>query len=250
MAGTVHVLLNPPAFMLAAPPVAEKPAPRWSEIHRPIPIYAFSGGPLDMRTSEYSAQRHSNGARKDTLKFGDMGQVQAGTSSYIQVTLHRMKAGAPAQTAFFVAMARLAADQGLAVTRTIFPNLVPTRFGPAAMADIDVSNGKGAISCLGFRVQIAKPGFEISGIGCGTQRRPVDRRLIACALDRLDLLSSRDDAELRELFVHSEQKRGAYCASGRMASFRKTPGWLENPSPAAAVKALRLTGKPDRLAMR
>ena len=241
MAGTVEILLNPPAFLLQPPAPAETQSPRWSEIHRPIPVYAFSGGQFDRPADSYSARRHTDGSRADIITFGQApgGKDHDASHDWMRVTLLRSSNPTLAAPGFFVEMARLAAADGLAVIRNTFPNIINTRFGDFAVSDLEISSGSKSAPCLGYRMQISQPAFQISGIACGAPHAPIDRRMLACIIDRLDLLSSRDDPELSRFFASSELQRNKNCAQIRSVMGNKS-AWLDQISPGKALKSLRL----------
>lgn len=242
MAGTADVLLHPPAFLLTPPQTASNEAPGWTDIRNPIPVFAFSGGQFDRPASQYTARRHANGSRIDTMTYGEFAGTKNGNHDWMRIRLHRTKADA-SSPGFFVDMARLAAIDGLAVTRHSFPNIVKTRFGEFAVSDLEISTGKTKAACLGYRMQLNKPAFKVSGIACGAAHAPIDRRLLTCIINRLDVLSARDDRELSGFFARSELKRNENCVKSKIA-MRKRSAWLDQIKPAEAVSALRLVSLP------
>ncbi|MCB2052309.1 MAG: hypothetical protein KDE63_12865 [Novosphingobium sp.] len=245
MAGTVHALLNPPAFLLAQSVRPDKSEPAWTSIRKPIPIYAFSGGLFSRPADDYSARRHTDGSRIDTLTFGDFGKDSERQEPWMRISLHRIAGPATEPPGFFVDMARLASIDGLSVTRTTVPHLMATRFGNFAVADLEIRDTNPSAVCLGYRMESLSPAFRISGISCGSRTNPVDRRLLSCTLDRLDLLSARDDRELSGFFAKSELRRASDCNPQTLASTGSRSGWLDHASSGKAVSALRLKSLPS-----
>lgn len=249
MVGTVEVLLNPPAFLLKPPQVAEQKSPAWTEIRKPYAVYAFSGGQFDREPDHYGARRHSDGSRVDTISYGTFSGEKTGGEDWMRISLHRPASEDALVPGFFVDMARLASADGLAVIRHTFPNIVPTRFGAFAVSDVRMSDGKNQASCLGYRMQRKGPAFRVSGIVCGAVHAPIDRIKLACIINRLDLVSSRDDPQLRAYFSRSELKRTGKCGANKLA-LKSRSAWLDQVKPNKAVSALRLVSLPARQAKR
>lgn len=213
--------------------------PTWTEIKRPIPVYAFSGGPFGRDPDSYSALRGIDGSRIDNLTF--KANIRSSSKLWMHVRLHRFKHGRQSSERFFIAMARIAAEKGLAVTASAFPNILPTRFGRFAVADLQLERNSNKRPCLGYRLEADKPALTIAGIVCGTISAPVDRRTLACVLDRLDVVSARDDRELLKFVANSELKRGKPCNSRFIANAGNSrTAWLDQETPKKAVAALRL----------
>lgn len=243
MGGTVDLLLNPPAFLLQPPATTGGENPGWTQIRKPIPVYAFSGGQYDRDPDTYTARRHTDGSRIDTVTYGQFGGSAKPGGDWMRISLYRPGNGFPPLPGFFVDMARLASTDGLAVKRHTFPNIIRTRFGEFAVSDMEISNGKSSETCLGYRMRLDKPAFQVAGIVCAAQHAPLDRRALACIIDRLDLLSSRDDQELSRFFSNSELKRREHCSRNQLA-MKKRSAWLDQVKPDKALSALRLVSLP------
>jgi len=78
----------------------------------------------------------------------------------------------------------------------------------------------------------------------------MDRKALACTLNRLDVVSARDDAPVSDLFARTELNRDGGCAAGRLAGMRDRASWIDQPNAGEAIGALRLTRVPERTAMR
>jgi hypothetical protein len=206
----VYVLLSLPEpeqnGAVTAPHVGK---PAWVAIQRPFRLFALNA-PEWGRDLAYTAERHpEGGGRRDRLTFGKFG-----ASAWLQVTLYRpgSEGGDPAP--LFVDMARRAAAAGLPVTRMGQPKPLATRLGSVEVADLALTGaaaGSGQnTTCLGFRSAEGKV-LEIGGFACGTPGNPIDRARLACALDRLDLVSAGEDVQLRAFFTGAAGQLGAAC---------------------------------------
>ncbi len=64
--------------------------------------------------------------------------------------------------------------------------------------------------CLGFARPLGEPAVQIAGWSCSAGAEVVNRASLACALDRLSIISAGGDDKLAELFAGAELKR-TYC---------------------------------------
>lgn len=80
----------------------------------------------------------------------------------------------------------------------------------------------------------------MAGFACGAPGRPLGRAALACAVDRIDLVSAGDDAALRAVFVAAERRTGATCLGGpslaAVGPGTRRLGWLD---PDGALPPLR-----------
>ena len=244
---------------------------RWVGIRHPIAIYDLTGSDFSKLPATYLARNHEpDGAREDVLTFGRLGDA----GSFLQVSLlrtgmtneagrdgaeqdrlpanHRADTGpavvnavsAPgAQSdrdgALADALAQLAGNRGLTATRIRPAAPVETRLGTVEAADLLLWTDGTAVPCLGFRGNAeGAPVLQIGGFACGAPGRPLGRAALACALDRIDLLSAGDDAALRAFFVAAQRRGGSTCLGATpspiFGSHRR--GWLD---PDAALPPLR-----------
>jgi hypothetical protein len=226
----VYVLLTLPApeqnGAVTAPHVG---IPAWMEIQRPFRLFALNA-PEWGRDLAYAADRHRDGGgRRDRLTFGKFG-----ASAWLQVTLYRPGFEKSDPAPLFVDLARRAATAGLVVTRMGQPKPLPTRLGSVQVADLALAGATGASGqttpCLGFRSAEGKV-LEIGGFACGTPGNPIDRARLACALDRVDLVSAGDDAELRAFFTGAAGQLGVACSKPPVEGqtqepVKPTPGFV------------------------
>jgi len=194
---------------------APAPAVRWSAIADPAPRYGFDGGPFARVAQRHAARSGADGGRIDDMTYGAFASADG---RWLHLRIHRPAAALEPETAFFVAMARIASRHGLAVRRTALPELIGSGLGVMAVADLDVAGAEGEAACLGFRLRSARPAFELAGFACGAANRLLDRRELSCALDRLRLAETRADPELAAHFAAARPSSGASCQTARMAA--------------------------------
>ena len=203
---------------VAAAVASALPKPVWIDITQPFQLYSLPAPELDKKPRLYTARRHGVGeGRQDALVFGQMD----GHAPYVRLNIYRAGTEDAAPAAFFVELARRAADDGAAILRSGQPAPLATRFGNFEAAEAALSGPQGEKACLAYRLQSAAPPLRISGYACGADGSPIDRGALACILDRLDLVSAGDDMELRKFFVDAERRRGAGCGPGRNAAGAK-----------------------------
>ena len=76
----------------------------------------------------------------------------------------------------------------------------------------------------------AEPLTQIAGTFCRSGPELVDRRVVACALDRLTFTAGSAEPKLAELFAQAETRRNFCGHNGPiLASTPKPPSWLDSP---------------------
>lgn len=216
-----------------APPVAARSV--WLEIVKPIQLYALAGSEFGRLPLDYAARRRPEGReRQDTLSFGQFGT----DAPYARLSIHRIGAQPTSTPDLFVALARLAGEGDLAVTKSAMPIPVRTRFGDFATADVTLSRGPLSAPCLGFRLDppAVSRTVEIAGLACGGAARPMDRAALSCLLDRIDLVSAGDDEQMRAFFVDAERRRGQECSPARLVAAGSRPTWLDGEARSPALR--------------
>jgi hypothetical protein len=234
MAGLASVLLDPPGFIVeqVARPAVET-RPQWVEIVKPFQLYTISSSVFGNDPGRFSARRHTgDGGRIDALTYG---AAEPGRGNWLRVEIHRHDAIVEAPIPFYAEIARQAGRANASLGKTGLPALVATRFGQFEMADVQVVIEDRHNACTGFRVSHAEPGLSIAGIACGTSARPLDRATVACALERLDLVSAGDDRKLGDFFAAAELKRSE-CSASRNVKALDRPGWLDPVAAAVPLK--------------
>ncbi|MGI3903306.1 MAG: hypothetical protein ACRYGP_13355 [Janthinobacterium lividum] len=246
-------------------------ASRWVDIRRPIALYDLSGSDFAKLPMTYLARNHEpDGAREDVLTFGRLGEA----TPFLQLSLlrtgvkdeasqgggelsstpaDRQADAAPPMIALALrsepatdrdgaladALAQLAGLRGMSATRIRPAASVDTRLGSVEAADLLLWTGGTAVPCLGFRgsADVAAV-LQIGGFACGAPGRPLGRAALACALDRIDLVSAGDDAALRAFFVAAQRRGATTCLGGSSTSLTigRRLGWLD---PDGALPRLR-----------
>jgi hypothetical protein len=206
--GGIAVLSIIAAQVFQSPPVMSAITPahhsEWTEIERPFPAFALSiPEAADMPTS-YVIRRHEGGGRKDILSLGE----PDGAAPYLQVEIYRPGS----ETARFaeprVEIAAAAATLGPAELREAGEEL-SSKFGPLSIVAFETSKGPRR-HCLGFVRGYDEPRLQLSGWFCQGGPDFIERSTLACALDRLTLLSAGSEPRVGALFAQSELNR-SFC---------------------------------------
>ncbi|MGY3032523.1 hypothetical protein ACVIIV_001693 [Bradyrhizobium sp. USDA 4354] len=166
---------------------ADKPG--WSVADRSHPAFAVNRLDSSEKTASYTILRHPEGGRRDVLRLTD-----AADKPVAELEIYRQGAEFDVTRP---AAAGLAAQMGLgAATPLEQAGLIDTKFGPVALfRPTGTMEG-----CLGYLKRSEEPGLQISGFSCQGGSLPATRAAIACALNRLTLLTSGNDPKLAELF--------------------------------------------------
>jgi len=211
--------------------------PQWSEVERPYPAFELTMPELGGGPSHYAIlHRAGDGARKDVLTWGEPGA--AGT--YVLVEIYRPgKAGER-----FIDAASEIADRILDFT--ILDDVKPagaveSKFGDVALVDFAIAAKGNQRRCLGFAHPFTDPSLQIAGWFCSASTEVVSRATLACAIDRLTLLSSGGDDKVAELFARAEIKR-TFCGQ-RNPILAATP---ERHAQAPIMQTAKLRGMRRR----
>jgi hypothetical protein len=183
----------------------------WSVADRSHPAFAISKRDSNDKTASYTILRHSEGGRKDVLRWaGD------GDSPLAELEIYR-PAGEfePWRPALTDMTARMGFNEASALEEA---GLIDTKLGPVALFRPSGAANP-APPCLGYLKRIEEPSLQISGWSCQGDTLPARRAAIACTLNRLILLASGNDPKLAELFAHAELRRRACGPAG-------SPDWL------------------------
>ena len=204
---------------------AAPPANPWVEIIKPMPFFALSGSEFGKEPTRYEARRNRfGGGRIDTLTFG---QFETAQKPYLRVSLYRPGTEDVERSTFFVDMARHAAGSHLAIARSAAPDTLATRFGEFETADVTLAGMNDETPCVGFRFSAGQPDLLVTGVACGTRERPVDRAILFCTIDRLDLVAAAEDRRLASFFAAAESARGRGCQQSRLTAAAARDNWLD-----------------------
>ena len=188
---------------------ADKPG--WSVADRSHPAFALSRLDSSEKTVSYTILRHPEGGRRDVMRWGSEADKPLG-----QLEIYReggeFDVSRPAAQ-------DLAVQMGLDAAGALEQaGLIETKFGPVVLFR-PTPGATGARACLGYLKRSEEPALQISGFSCQGDTLPAQRAAIACALDRLTLLTSGNEPKLAELFAHAERKRRGCDLAG-------SPDWL------------------------
>jgi hypothetical protein len=194
----------------AAVPLRSRDA--WAAAVRPQPAFAAPVADFSGHSESYEILRHPEGGRKDILRWS-AALTEAPLS---QIELYRPGAEL---TAFGPVAAEIAARIAPGSTEAVqAAGVIETKFGPVAL--VGFASQAGGTPCIGFAHSFESPRLQISGWTCQGDNAQMQRRAVACALDRLTMLSAGNDPKLAELFARAELKR-AGCSNSA-----STPDWI------------------------
>ncbi len=177
----------------------------WREIERPFPAFALSIPEAADVPSHYAIRRNvEGGGRKDVLALGEPDSA----SPYLQVEIYRP--GSEIRN-FAGPKATIAADAAalgpVALRRVEEP--LTSKFGPLDIVAFEASKGTPR-HCLAFVRSYDDPRLQLSGWFCQGGTDFIERSTLACALDRLTLLSAGSEPKVGALFAKAELNR-SYC---------------------------------------
>ena len=207
--GGIAVLSTIAAHVFQSPPVMApiNPAHRseWADIDRPFPAFSLSIPEANDVAETYIIRRHADGGgRKDIIALGD----PDGVAPYLQVEVYRPGN----ETRRFAEPARAIAENAAAVGPVAAaPSEEPlaSKFGPLSIVTFETSKGT-ARRCLGFVRNYDDPLLQLSGWFCHGGAEFIDRSTLACALDRLTLLSAGSEPKVGTVFAQAELNR-SFC---------------------------------------
>lgn len=220
---------------LRVTPVARViPTGGWARVARPMAAFGLASPELEGLGTQYDARRHApGGGRDDMLGFGSFDDARP----HLFLSAYRAGDEARLSGAYFVDLARMTSENGLAVLRNTQATGLDTKFGRIEASDAILVKGDKERACIAFRHLSANPDFRLSGWWCGTAQRPADRAQLTCLLDRLQLLSAGEDRHLRSLFSKAELARHASCTGSKIAAAGRKVTWLDAEGSAPPLKA-------------
>jgi hypothetical protein len=207
--------------------------PEWIDIERPFAAFALSIPEAADVPSSYSIRRNSiGGGRKDILGLGEPG----GAAPYLQVEIYR-----PGSEIVRFADPKTTIDAGAAALGPVEATLdepLPSKFGPLSIVTFASSKGE-ARHCLGFVRDFDDPRLQLSGWFCEGGGATIERSTLACAIDRLTLLSAGSEPQVGALFAKAELNR-SYCG-------QRDPILASTPKYKLLWKALASRQEPRRI---
>jgi hypothetical protein len=185
-------------------PSSVEPTPAWVAVDRPYPAFALAIPEAGDAPAAYAILRHQDGGRKDVLTLGDAG----GADPYLTVEIYRPGNEMSAFAAPEHDIQMRARQIGpLETARPEEP--LDSKFGRFAIEAVSVG-GTAPRRCIGFNRTYSEPRLQIAGLFCQSENAAVDRATLACALDRLTLISSGSDPSIGALFAQAELRR-SFC---------------------------------------
>ena len=113
-----------------------------------------------------------------------------------------------------------------------------SKFGPLSIVAFETANGAPR-HCLGFVRAYDDPRLQLSGWFCQGGDNSIERSTLACALDRLTLLSAGSEPKVGALFAQAELNR-SFCG-------QRDPAAGADAEVPALWKALERAAMPRRI---
>lgn len=208
-------------------PVSSLPGHAWTPASRVQPAFAAPVQNFSAYSETYEILRHPLGGRKDLLSWraGDetSSGAPAGTWPAVRIELYRP---GEEQAGFGSAADEIAARvAGGRPERVQAAGVIDTKFGDVPLVRFSRRNGAVQEDCIGFARTFDTPPLQISGWSCQGDSVAAQRLSVACALDRLTMLSAGNDPTMARLFARAELRR-AGC--GPMSAAQAD--WVTSPS--------------------
>jgi hypothetical protein len=220
-------------FQSPSPPqiIRPAPSPEWVKIRHPLPAFALDIPEAATTSARYAILRNSHGGgRKDVISLGDPDSP----SPYLQVEIYRpgSEIGQFAEPATTI----WAGAEALGPIHLRHKPPLASKFGPLSVMTFDTSKGAPRY-CLAFVRSYDDPRLQLSGWFCQGGSF-IERSTLACALDRLTLLSAGSD-QVSALFAKAELHR-SFCGE-------RDPILAATPKYKLLWKALATRPEPRRI---
>jgi len=237
---------EPPAASVArapAAPAAAKPA----GAAKPSAAFDLSAPEFAKEKKVVATRRlEPDGGREDSLTIG---QFALG-GPFLRLDFAQSGGEKFTNSDFFLDMHRRAEKAGLEAGKISSLGPLATRFGAFEAADVRLSQPAGAgapaaeRACLALRLVNAKMLLEISGFACGAAAKPIDRRALACVLDRIEYRPSGANTALDRFFVNAELARGQGCPGAGPSAAAERASWFDAHSVIPSAKPGAAAAKP------
>lgn len=194
----------------AVAPAAVAPEQQvWIAASRSYPAFAVSHLDSGGISDAYRIYRHPEGGRRDIMRWA----VPPGPDATVEIEVYRPgEEAVTSQTAGADIASRIGLPED---THSETAGIIASKLGPVSL--IRFSGTAAAAACLGFIASFEDPVLRLSGWSCQKQPIPEQRTFLACALDRLVLLSAGNDPRLAALFARAELRRTG-CMTQTLAS--------------------------------
>ncbi|MGH6726098.1 MAG: hypothetical protein ACREB8_06085 [Pseudolabrys sp.] len=207
--------------------------PEWIEIERPFPAFALAIPEAVDVPASYAIRHHAmGGGRKDILTLGE----PDGVAPYLRVEIYRPGSELIRFPAATDAIAAAASALGPVALKREEP--LASKFGPLTVVPFETSKGAPR-HCLGFVRDFDDPRLALSGWFCRGGADFIERSTLACALDRLTLLSAGSEPKVGAMFAQAELNR-SYCG-------QRDPILAPTPKYHLLWKALATRPEPRRI---
>ena len=219
----VQLMELPESAGVAADQAARVPA--WTTVDRPHPAFMLAASPGEPEPRTL-IRLHPLGGRKDIIGWGDAASLAP--AGLVEI----YRPGAELET-FGDAPSEIGArtaDLG-EISRPILLGTFDSKFGPLSLVEFATRTAEKPRNCLGFVRVLNDPRLQLAGWYCNGGPEIVDRRQLACALDRLTLVAAGSDPKIAELFARAEIGR-AFCGrkSPILAATPRQTDWLDAPA--------------------
>jgi hypothetical protein len=221
---------QPPARMNNVAPLHRS---EWIDIERPFPAFALSIPEAVDVPANYAIRRHAEGGgRKDVLTLG----APDSTAPYLRVEVYRP--GNEIHRFPDPKMEIVASADTLAPVEVQRGEPLTSKLGELTIVTFATSKGTPR-HCLGFVRAYRDPRLQISGWFCQGGTELIEQSTLACALDRLTLLSAGSEPKVGALFAQAELNR-SYCG-------QRDPILAATPKYHLLWKALAKRPEPRRI---
>lgn len=217
----------------------------WLRLSKPLTLYSIDAPEFAKLPHQHQARRHTTGnGREDMFMVGAFENPQL----FYAVKIYRPGGERLAENTLYIDSVRRAAEDGMTVLRMAATEQHRTKFGPASVADIQLQEGQRQRACLTFRLASSNAALMISGLACGADAKPIDRAALTCFIDRISLMASGDDAQVRQVFVEAELSRHAGCTKSSLTAVGRKATWLDvdGTTPAFKTTVAETSEKPAK----
>jgi hypothetical protein len=213
---------------------------KWIPIKKPVQIITLEASQVTGIAVKYVARRTEQGDLQDSLNFDGASLKRPD----IQISLTRAISNGFAPT-LYIDMIRQQSERGVAVSKAGQIGSLQTKFGELEVADMTFSGSDNvARACLAFRSSTSGNVIGVSGWYCAPEMTVAERPELACILDKVILIKSGQDKELRRYFTQAEKNR-VPCATTRISTGRK-PTWLDSDGKVPIFRS-DITGSIEKL---